>query len=583
MKIQFTSLFIFLIILQSNAQQFHWGMAIDHQGFGASPSHTLVDYDNNLLTFGSFAVLGPQIDLDPDPIDSFVVSSFLFDSYIAKYSQTDGSLLWASGVGGDVNGSFSPRSIVIDKSNNHLFVGQLSGTVDIDFGPNINNVTSSLNYGHELIIKYDSSFEYVQHIMIGGINNFGGLAIRSIECDLQNNYYFLGNYFDSVDFDPGINQYLLVGDSGRIELFLAKYDQNFNLLWVDTFTTKAQMGPNFGIEFLKFDPVSGNLILTGNYSGTDTIDLDPGAGQSLFYNEFDESSFTAIYDTAGNFIRMWKTFSDFANDIDGMTTDDNGYIYTMVEFEDTLYLHNFFSPPYLVSTFPDVGYGIVKYDISGNYISSSIIYSQIEPDFDLMLEKDGYIYLSGDLSNGNLDVDPSSGVYMISANDESYFLLCYSSLLGNNSFHWGFSDPNSNSSNQQFCISEDHTLFVSGAFQDSLDCDPSSSTYYLHAPAMGYMFHIAYDSTTITSIVDRIDVLNDFIYPNPAKDYLKISVPIQKDMQATILSMQGEVILTIQNLQNEEEIHIEKLSAGMYLLNLKSSSGSHIFKFIKTE
>ncbi|MBK6837733.1 MAG: T9SS type A sorting domain-containing protein [Bacteroidetes bacterium] len=97
------------------------------------------------------------------------------------------------------------------------------------------------------------------------------------------------------------------------------------------------------------------------------------------------------------------------------------------------------------------------------------------------------------------------------------------------------------------------------------------------------MFHIAYDSTTITSIVDRIDVLNDFIYPNPAKDYLKISVPIQKDMQATILSMQGEVILTIQNLQNEEEIHIEKLSAGMYLLNLKSSSGSHIFKFIKTE
>ncbi|MBK6445755.1 MAG: hypothetical protein IPF81_10790 [Bacteroidetes bacterium] len=105
------------------------------------------------------------------------------------------------------------------------------------------------------------------------------------------------------------------------------------------------MGPNFGIEFLKFDPVSGNLILTGNYNGTDTIDLDPGAGQSLFYNEFDESSFTAIYDTAGNFIRMWKTFSDFANDIDGMTTDDNGYIYTMVEFEDTLYLHNFFLLP----------------------------------------------------------------------------------------------------------------------------------------------------------------------------------------------------------------------------------------------
>ena len=67
------------------------------------------------------------------------------------------------------------------------------------------------------------------------------------ECDLQNNYYFLGNYFDSVDFDPGINQYLLVGDSGRIELFLAKYDQNFNLLWVDTFTTKAQMGPNLSL------------------------------------------------------------------------------------------------------------------------------------------------------------------------------------------------------------------------------------------------------------------------------------------------------------------------------------------------
>ncbi|HNP47952.1 MAG TPA: T9SS type A sorting domain-containing protein [Bacteroidia bacterium] len=581
MKTSLSLLFFSVMCFNLNAQQFRWAKSFDHQGFGVSPSRTQADYDNSLLTFGSFAVLGARIDLDPDPVDSFVVSSFQYDGYISKYSETDGSLLWSSGLGNDFNGDFGLGEVLVDHSGNHLISGYLSGNVDIDLTSLVLNVSNTFNSSAGILVKYDSAFNYIQHILLSGLNNEAYVQIRKMDCDDSNNYFLFGSYYDSVDIDPGPGQQILFGDSGKVNLFLAKFDQSLNLLWVDTFITQAHMGPGFDFEFMHYDSWSGNLLMMGNFQTNDTIDLDPGTGQALLYNPFDESSFIAIYNSSGQFLRMWQSTGHYSNDVDGIATDDNGYIYQLVDFEDTLFLQHPSSPPYLVSAFPNSGYGVVKYDMNGNYIASSIVYSADEPEFNSIVERNGKLYIAGSMDAGTMDVDPSTAVYNLSAANGSMFLLCYASSLGINSFLWGFSDPDSDSENEQFNISENGTMYVSGAFQDSLECDPGPQDFYLYAPAYGYNFHIAYDSTSILALSEPFKSNSVSVYPNPVHDYLQLNASVSIEGTATVCNMLGEELLKNIDIGDQMKIDVSELSDGMYFLQLLSDKKRQVLKFMK--
>ena len=60
---------------------------------------------------------------------------------------------------------------------------------------------------------------------------FGGnIYINNSIKDASNNMYYIGNFYNTADFDPSTNQANLTS-IGTYEAFIAKYDAQGNYLW----------------------------------------------------------------------------------------------------------------------------------------------------------------------------------------------------------------------------------------------------------------------------------------------------------------------------------------------------------------
>jgi hypothetical protein len=70
------------------------------------------------------------------------------------------------------------------------------------------------------------------------------------------------------------------------------------------------------------------------------------------------------------------------------------------------------------------------------------------------------------------------------------------------------------------------------------------------------------------------------LYPNPASNLLHIDVPFDGEAQVRIASVSGGTVLS-QNFVANQPISIEALAPGMYFVNLSTSSGSYIARFVK--
>lgn len=81
--------------------------------------------------------------------------------------------------------------------------------------------------------------------------------------------------------------------------------------------------------------------------------------------------------------------------------------------------------------------------------------------------------------------------------------------------------------------------------------------------------------------VKEYEELKVSVYPNPAKDFLKIIVPNNHDYTASICTLQGIEILDKSKEENQSLISLNDLSPGIYLLNLKSGSKEKHIKFVK--
>ncbi|HNQ00354.1 MAG TPA: T9SS type A sorting domain-containing protein, partial [Bacteroidia bacterium] len=130
-------------------------------------------------------------------------------------------------------------------------------------------------------------------------------------------------------------------------------------------------------------------------------------------------------------------------------------------------------------------------------------------------------------------------------------------------------------------ISENGTMYFSGAFQDSLECDPGPQDFYLYAPAYGYNFHIAYDSTSILALSEPFKSNSVSVYPNPVHDYLQLNASVSIEGTATVCNMLGEELLKNIDIGDQMKIDVSELSDGMYFLQLLSDKKRQVLKFMK--
>lgn len=220
-----------------------------------------VDAMDNVYSTGLFT---GTVDFDPSTAVYNLTqpASNSSGAYVSKLD-SNGFFLFAKQFSG--NATVEGKSLILDQNNNIFTSGEFWGTADFDPGIGVLNITSTNDL---YFAKLDSNGSLLQVKNIGTFNN-GYLTNKQINLDNAGNIYLTGSYAKTIDFDPGANTFTLVSNSQTDDIYVAKYNPNFDFVWA------VSMG---GIQSLENGESvvidNSNNVYTGGYF-LGTSDFDP--------------------------------------------------------------------------------------------------------------------------------------------------------------------------------------------------------------------------------------------------------------------------------------------------------------------
>ncbi len=319
---------------------------------------------------------------------------------------------------------------------------------------------------------------------IGGSANVNSIDIIT---DASGNVYTVGTFQSVVDFDPGMDEYLLTAFepasvTQKEDVFVCKLDANGDFVWA------RQLGGHYkdAAAAVSVD-IAGNVYVAGNFNTSGIpdgqMDADPGAGPAdTFYLE-GRGGFLTKLDSGGDFVwaKHWAGIVMLA----GMDIDGDGNIYLggnitgAIDADPGMGTSNTFS---LTATASQKGF-LVKLDSEGDFIWGKLTSHSNTP---LVIEVSdvGNIYAAGSF-NGTVDFDPGPDLLEMTAtgvlNQYIYKLDTDGNLLWANRSE-GQGGAGTYQRSTGMAIDEDENIYTVGYFKGVYDFDPDTSpanTHYL--------------------------------------------------------------------------------------------------------
>jgi uncharacterized protein (DUF2249 family) len=212
----------------------------------------------------------------------------------------DVNFQWAKRIGGTqgARGISEATSIVTDPSGNVYTTGHFRNTVDFDPGPGNYYLTGNGKF----ISKLDSSGGFVWAKAIQCIPFWGTKSI-SITLDEFGNIYVIGDFWGTVDFDPGPSNFTL--STNFPMCFLVKLDSSGSFIWAKKMGKSDHESET---DYAVKTDAAGNIYISGAFR--DTADFDPGPGIYNLYGGWANYShdlatyriFISKLDSSGNFL-----------------------------------------------------------------------------------------------------------------------------------------------------------------------------------------------------------------------------------------------------------------------------------------
>ena len=202
------------------------------------------------------------------------------DGFVAKYSPS-GSLLWAKQIAG--YGNESGKAVVVNGSGDVFVSAYFSSPIDLGTGL----VLTNNNYSYDIVLAklsgLDGTTMWARTFGSSSYDDPNGLAT-----DKYGNVVVTGVAYGDINLGGGI-----VG-SGKI--FVAKYSgANGQYMWSKVFNSQGTFDAGKAVAA---DPVTGNLFLTGGFTGS----VDFGGGLLTTLNNGNGGIFLAAYDPNGNYL-----------------------------------------------------------------------------------------------------------------------------------------------------------------------------------------------------------------------------------------------------------------------------------------
>jgi len=370
---------------------------------------------------------------------------------------------WAVSIGGS---DFDRgHAIAVDAIGNVYTTGYFRGTVDFDPGIGVYNL-SAAGLSDIFISKLDASSNFIWAISLGSTNHNNGVAIAT---DMDGNVYITGEFYGTIDFDPGAATYAL-SSVGLSDIFVLKLDGAGNFIWAKRFG-----GPDFdNVLSIALDH-SGNVYTTGYFY--DIVDFDPGPGVFNISPDGPGDAFISKLDAAGNFV--WAKSIGGASPAAGrsITTDGNGNVYTTGIFYGTAD----FDPgagTFNLSSQGSSDIFISKLDAAGNFIWAKSI-GGIDDDWsnDITTDAFGNVLITGRFS-GTVDFDSGTGVFELISEGISDIFIAKVDASGN--FLWA-KQMGGSSADAGHSITTDPygNVYSTGVFYFTVDFDPGPGTFNL--------------------------------------------------------------------------------------------------------
>ncbi|MFT5778260.1 MAG: hypothetical protein ACI837_001216 [Crocinitomicaceae bacterium] len=378
------------------------------------------------------------------------------------------SFHWAKTVGGSQY-TDEGADVNVDNQGNIYITGRFEGTVDLDPGPNVKLFTA-LGSEDIFIIKLDACGDFIWAKQLGG--SYVGTQLSdnsySLEVDDQENIYLAGHFRGTMDADPGIGVYNMIGNN-YLDGFLLKLDINGDLIWGHPFQSSW-----FSCAYEMVRDELGSIYVVGTY--TDVVDFDPGPG---VYNQ------TSLGSSDIFIMKLTETGQlVWVNSIGGVGTeygrciglDNAGNLFIGGEFDDAVDFDPGAGSEILT---PTLGYDayIEKFDTSGGFIWVKAFGGPLtDSPWELEVDPQGNVVTAG-YYWGPTDFDPGPGLEIRDGSDYEYFIH---KLDAAGNLMWVVTEGGG-SNDYAYAMDMDSTgsTYVSGCFQGTVDFDPALATSHL--------------------------------------------------------------------------------------------------------
>src|SRR6185436_13185398 len=354
-------------------------------------------------------------------------------------------------------------SIQVDGTGNVYSTGNFFGTVDFDPGAATFNFTSSGSYDDIFISKLDVSGNFVWAKKIGGTYYD---KVYSIALDGSGNIYTTGQFYNTVDFDPGAGTFNL-STGGGYDIFISKLDVSGNFVWAKSMgAITDEQGNSITVDG------SGSVYTTGYFLGT--LDFDPGAGVfNLISYGSDNRFFIQKLDGAGNFVWAKGAGSGTGAFANSIALDPSGNVYTtgyffgIVDFDSGAGIFNLTNSEDAADVF------VAKSDASGNFIwVKKIGGTLLDYAYSIASDGSGNIYITGSFQ-GTVDFDPGAGAFNLTSSGNSDIFISKLDASGN--FIWTKQiEGTSDDIGYSIAVDASGSVYTTGYFQGTPDFDPGA-------------------------------------------------------------------------------------------------------------
>ncbi len=178
-----------------------WGGVLKDESLGVA-----VDVNDDIFVTG---YINETVDFDPGPGVLEYTAGYQGAAFLSKFDP-NGELFWAHGWGSDLPYGFHSEnrgiSVDVDDGGFAVVTGIFSETVDFDPGPGIAESSSVDKHSDMFVTRFDPNGIYQWHGAWGGPHDWGGTS--EVTVGPMGHIYCSGNFWDTVDFDPGPGEYL---------------------------------------------------------------------------------------------------------------------------------------------------------------------------------------------------------------------------------------------------------------------------------------------------------------------------------------------------------------------------------------